>query len=415
MLEELRKKSLKKERVSQIICIIIGVALIVAFAKETIMLIKGPTAFESLTNEEITADKYVKATVWFSLGCYEEDYTKYTNTNKRRTDWLYYIIRTEDMNQVAYIGLRVPAKEEETMGVIVDTSFQILMDNYPENYDYEKVYTGTITKMEDNRYDNMTVFFRNMGYTEEELRTYFLPYFIKEGFVGNKRVELVILAEVAGVLILLYCLFRYLRLRAGKNQKHLIKAIKKDGEGAMDIAEKDYIAAKALANDTKIGKIYTYYWNKNKTYAVKNAQLVWAYLHKTTHTTNGIKTGTSYEVMMYDKDKKAHHIGVSNEASANSILEYLVNTFPNILVGYDDEVARMFRKDFNSFLDLRYNRAESFSQEIETEDNLTEQPADDPFAQTTSSDDPFAQTASSDDPFEAYFSRQKEQENNKKE
>ena len=29
------------------------------------------------------------------------------------------------------------------MGVIVDTSFQILMDNYPENYDYEKVYTGT--------------------------------------------------------------------------------------------------------------------------------------------------------------------------------------------------------------------------------------------------------------------------------
>ena len=57
----------------------------------------------------------------------------------------------------------------------------------------------------------------------------------------------------------------------------------------MDIAEKDYIAAKALANDTKIGKIYTYYWNKNKTYAVKNAQLVWAYLHKTTHTTNGIK------------------------------------------------------------------------------------------------------------------------------
>ena len=75
----------------------------------------------------------------------------------------------------------------------------------------------------------------------------------------------------------------------------------------------------------------------------------------------------------------------------------------------------MFRKDFNSFLDLRYNRAESFSQEIETEDNLTEQPADDPFAQTTSSDDPFAQTASSDDPFEAYFSRQKEQENNKKE
>ena len=51
------------------------------------------------------------------------------------------------MNQVAYIGLRVPAKEEETMGVIVDTSFQILMDNYPENYDYEKVYTGTITKI----------------------------------------------------------------------------------------------------------------------------------------------------------------------------------------------------------------------------------------------------------------------------
>ena len=74
------------------------------------------------------------------------------------------------------------------------------MDNYPENYDYEKVYTGTITKMEDNRYDNMTVFFRNMGYTEEELRTYFLPYFIKEGFVGNKRVELVILAEVKTIL-----------------------------------------------------------------------------------------------------------------------------------------------------------------------------------------------------------------------
>lgn len=412
MLEELKKKSIKNERVSLIVCVTIAIALIAVFAKETILLIKGPTSFESLTNEDITAGKYVEATVWFSLGCFEEDYTKYKNSNKKTTNWFHYVIQTEDRNNLGYMGIRLPVKEEEPMNLVVDNSFRILMNDYPENYDYEQVYTGAITKMEDVQYKNMLKFFDSTDYSEEELRKYCLPYYIKEGYVVRHQKELVILAEVVGFVLLLFCVFYYLRIRAGKKQRHLVKTIQKDGEGAMEAAQIDYMAGKDFAKDTKIGKLYTYYWRKKCTYAVKNSELVWAYLHKTTHTTNGVKTGTSYEVILYDKDKKAHHIGMNNEASANSILEYLGNTFPHILVGYDDEIYRLFRKDFNTFLDLRYHQAENFSQDQETEAQDNAENLEN--SEQKPEDDPFGQTASSDDPFESYYARQKEQEKDKR-
>lgn len=404
MLEELKKKSMKKAMRSIIVVVVIAIALIAVFAKEMFLFLKGAESFESLTNDELPGS-YVKVSVWFSAGCYAEEYTTYSNSKKERKDWLYYAIQTEDLNPV-YMGIRVPPKDEEKMSSIVDISIRMFNGDMPDNYDYEKVYTGTVLKMDDTQYKYFKNFFAEGEEAEAEFLKYSLPYFIKPGYLGNKPVYLVVGAEILGVLLLLYALLVFLRVRGGKYQKKLIKAIESEGPSAMGVAERDYTSAKEFAGNTKVGKIYTFFWNGKHCNAAKNSNLVWAYLHKTTHSTNGIKTGTTYEVMMYDKDKKAYRIPVSSEASATSILEHIATTMPNVVVGYDDEIARIFRKDFNGFLNIKYYQNQNQNSTIE--ESQEETASEDLFAQPAASEDPFAQTAASDDPFASYFEKNKD-------
>lgn len=375
MLEELKKKSLKKARNGLIVCCIIGIALIAICAGDILRLIKGPIPFENLTNKEIK-DQYVEAEIWISAGCYAEEYSKNTKTNVTKTTSLYYVILTEDPNEFAYMGIEVKPGEEKKFDKILQKSSEILSGEEITDYSYAKKYTGTIAKMKGKQLQYYKEYLLEMGMTEEIFNESALPYYIKVGIVGRFPAPVSIIGGSIGLLLLLISLFRFIRIKSGKYQKKLIKYLEAEGPSAMTAAEADYTSAKDFANDTKIGRIYTYFWNGSESRILKNIDIVWAYMKTTTHKRNGVKTGTTYEILVNDINKKTYNIPVNNEASTISILEYMSEHVSNAVIGYDDELSKMFRKNFTDFLNLRYNQAEANNnlyqdQTLQNENNST--------------------------------------------
>lgn len=60
---------------------------------------------------------------------------------------------------------------------------------------------------------------------------------------------------------------------------------------------------------------------------------------------------------VYTYDKKSVLISVNKENIALEILQYIGDTMPWVVVGYNDDLNRLFRGNYSEFLELRYNSA----------------------------------------------------------
>ncbi len=89
---------------------------------------------------------------------------------------------------------------------------------------------------------------------------------------------------------------------------------------------------------------------------LSNEKIVWAFQRTTTHRTNGIKTGTTYEIALKNYEKKNFQVSVPNEQTGQEILQYIVEAMPWVVVGYNNDLNKMFSGDYQNFLQLRYNQ-----------------------------------------------------------
>lgn len=163
-----------------------------------------------------------------------------------------------------------------------------------------------------------------------------------------------------GVVLLIYGIARIASAASGSALKKLHKDIADAGYTEASI-ESDYRNAKSFdkKGTLKIGKLMTYYTNGSIPRAIPNSKMMWAYQNTVTHRTNGVKTGTTYNVMIYDEiTPKGHTFAVANEAVAHDMLDHLYATLPWIVIGYSDELKKLYNKDRAQFLQLRYNTCE---------------------------------------------------------
>ncbi len=122
----------------------------------------------------------------------------------------------------------------------------------------------------------------------------------------------------------------------------------------------EYASAPVLnkGNELRIGKTFLFYLDGSKPRLIKNDSIVWAYQKTTTHRTNGIKTGTTYSILIYLADKKTRDISVNSEAVAKEVLQCMEQNIPRAVLGYSEELNRIYRREYDNFLKLRYNNPE---------------------------------------------------------
>lgn len=355
MLQELKKKSIVKALPAVIILLIAGIALIIAEFSNFRSLMKGHVQFELLEPDEINGDLIVDASIDVNFGGFMEEYEENTKTHIRRTTDMYYIIWTgnEDSIDYRYMGIKVPVSYKAQMEMMADATAE---------YEYSDPisFSGAVNKMSSQEYQYFKEYFEEMGWTKEEIDDYTLPYYINVGALTGGAATTVYVVLGIGVVLILIGIFMLVNALTGGKLKTFEKEIEASGLSLADV-EYEYESAKVFykRTDLRIGSRCFFYIVGNQPHMIANDKVVWAYQQNTTHRTNGIKTGTSYEILVYCLDsKKTAHVYIPNENVGGEVLKYMNQIMPKAVVGYSDELVSLFRKDYQGFLQLRYYRTE---------------------------------------------------------
>lgn len=114
--------------------------------------------------------------------------------------------------------------------------------------------------------------------------------------------------------------------------------------------EGDFTTAYPIGKDVWVGRKWTIYMSGTAAKIVQNHDLVWGYYFRRTG-----KNAVS-QMRLYTADKKFVYISLSEEQTREA-LRYYGDKQPQMIVGYDAELERMYQKNFPAFLELKYNPA----------------------------------------------------------
>lgn len=399
MFEELKKASFKKSIALAVFFIIIGIVLVVLQAQNVFYTIFGYVDFKSLGPDEIKS-QLVEVDLDANFGCYLEIYERNTKTNAKKTTDLFYVIWTGDENDVEYryMSIKVPPSYEKVMEQ---------MSEYTQNQMYSDPvhFVGKIKKLENEDYYYFKEYFKDAGWSDEEIEASTLPYYIEYYHDTFSMGTIFCLVFFGGVALIIAGIYRIIKGKTGGFLKKLREDIRISGY-ADSYVESDYNSAQNITknDDIKMGRLMTYYHSGADYRAIPHNKVMWAYQVTTTHRTNGIKTGTTYSVLYYiDGYKNSITLGVANEATALEILRRLNETCPWIVIGFSDELKKLFNKNRAEFLQLRYNTVEHTP--LEPGFNNAYQDSNDAYSQngnnmtqSQTGDTAQSQTGSSDNP-----------------
>lgn len=352
MLEELKKKSIKGSLFLVVILIGAGLFLMGIEFTNAVAMIRGPVVFESLEPDEINSSYLVNASIDTNFGAFMERYETNTKTHYSRTTDLYYVIWTGDAyaEEYKYMGIKVPASQESAMEKVADAT-------YYEEYIDPIEYTGAIIKMSAKEREYFEEYFKDAGWSDEEIAEYTLPYYINVGALTGGAAVSAWIFLAAGVALFLAGVLRLIYVLSGGCLKAFKKELETIGIGEHEL-ESEYAGARTFGKkgEVRIGKRLTFFVIGANPHVLSNEKIVWAFQRTTTHRTNGIKTGTTYEIVFKNYEKKNFQVSVPDEQTGQEILQYIVEAMPWVVVGYNDDLNKLFSGDYQNFLQLRYNQ-----------------------------------------------------------
>ena len=357
MLEELKRKSFKNSLALNIILIIAGLALAIWQAPNIISALGGYVQFEKLEVNEIK-DQLVKIDLDTVFTYYLEEYSENTKTHQRTTTSLYYITWTGDDNATdyRYITIKVPAKYQNRMDEIAENTYNGI-------YSSPLTLTGKIKKLSSEDYGYFEEYFVSsdgVGWTQEEFEDYTSPYYI-DVFVNPVSQNVIYLVFFCGGVVLLICgILRMIKAATGGYLMSFQKSCQEAGYSEASVDSDMNSAVSYLKKNTlKLGRLCIYDLQGTVPKAIPVTKILWAYQNTTTHRTSGIKTGVTYSIYIYSEGhSKVHIISVPDEATAQDILHNMDSMYPWVVVGYTEDLKKMYFKDRSQFLQLRYNTVE---------------------------------------------------------
>lgn len=352
MFENLKKKSAKKVFWISLLMVLGGVLIMAIMLPSILMVLKEHKQFESLSPEEITTNVIVDVELDTNLGCFMEEISENTTTHEQRTIALYYVIWTGDeaATDFRYMAIRVPAGDEDAMEAIAEATY-LLEEIEPVRY------SGKIAKMSDEEYQYLIDYLTDMGFTEEEIEEYTIPYYINVGaFVGEAAVH-IIAVFLVGIALIIVAIIIYILALKGSGLKEFRKELEKMGLSELDV-EREYVSSALLYknNDLRMSNRLLFFMIGSKPHVIRNDKIIWVYQKSTTHRTNGIKTGTTYELIVCTIGSGVKYISLPTEEACNAVMQYMNQRMPWTIFGYSDELMKIYRSDAQKFLSLRYQQ-----------------------------------------------------------
>lgn len=353
-MRSLKLKSLKSSLLIVIILLIVGAVLLYTAVPSMLLLVKGPTPLESVDYDGDIEGLYVEGTLTFIYDWYCE-----TTENSVKTVSREYII---DGGDYYYMGLLAEGKDMDKADALLDACTEYMDGTDDGSNLLTAMYTvkGTIVEMPK---DSLEFYYEYVGYDDltEEEQAIFLPYYLAVGNVGKHDLATAIALTVFGALAVFGGLFFLIRALSGKEQKNIYKYINAsaDPEIAKEKVER-FLETVPEVEKLRYNSEFILGDSNGTTAFGETSRLVWAYQHTTTHKRYFITVGKTYSLMLAFADGSRQTAAVKSELAAQQHLEKLAALCPRAIIGYTEQLDNLFRNNLPGFLDLRYNRPDTY-------------------------------------------------------
>ncbi len=359
MLETLRKKS-RKSNIIRVILSVIAVVALLAISKFAIFdVITGPTKLDITANPDAYEGTYVTIDAEYFL----YDYVEHTTTTTRK-----YGGKTTSTNGYSYVAFQsvdnyeadtstwyfysiyLDKSKQSSMNLKMDQAFEYWSDETGTVAPPDPItVTGTWTKMD----SQMEQYFRSamteLEVTEGEYDKFYF-YELDTKNIGGLNAPLFWAVNAGAVALLLFAILSLLGLFSNAYIKNIHQYLQKDNTTSMAAIEADFNQARVIAKNVWVGQKWTIYMDGAKAKILANKDLIWGYYYSRTGR-NSVS-----EMRLYTTAKKLYHISLS-EKDTQEILKIYAAEQPQMVVGYTSELEKMYNKNYNGFLDIKYNPA----------------------------------------------------------
>jgi len=348
-MKELKLKSLKANLGTILIWLLFGIAMLVYTVPSLRIMTEDPIPLEEVDFNGDIEGLYVSGTLEFIYDWYCET-TEGTTTESRE-----YII---DAGELYYMGMKVMKSDMKPAEALMEACYDY-MDGYGNESAVEAAQyeiKGTINKMP---YDSQQYYHDYFDWStmSAEERATFLPYYLEVNKAGSMDATAAIgLTVVAAIFLLLAILF-FIWPLTGRCQKNVMKYIK--NSASPDMARErveNFLRTTPEVNHLRYNQDFICGGKGATTAFGETPKLAWAYQTITKHKRYFITVSKTYALVLCFADGTSQTANMKNEQTTKIHLERLSELCPRAIVGYSDELSRLFNKDLNGFLNLRYNK-----------------------------------------------------------
>lgn len=366
MLKKVRKSIINKALIKIIVCIVIIIGTLLFTDMGPIKFLKGP---EEIDIDNIDLDDYAgeyieaKITYVYTSFLERETYKERSDGTKydRKTTARYYIT---DVDLAQYLVLLAEGSD-------LMAEFDVLMDNTEIAYNNNTEpagfsYTGTFVKLSKLEYSEFKSVMTEAGYAEDM----YSDYIFKVNYVGKVDETTAVLAIFVIICATIFALLSLIRALSGRYVKDIKKFAVNNGITFEQLCM-EFDGAYETSNIWITGR-YTAYIRGNKIRILKNADYIWAYYKETRTTRRGVTTKTR-EIALANRNKKFTLVAIPSEEVAKNILGIYSETQPQIVLGFNEDLQKLFRENFDQFLLLPYQNTTSQEETAPSEEYVPEE------------------------------------------
>ncbi|MBQ8278810.1 MAG: hypothetical protein IJZ23_03120 [Roseburia sp.] len=315
----------------------------------------GPVLWDEVDFSGDIEGLYVTGTVYGIYDCYCEETEDGTVVARE------YLT---DADGYYYIALRAEGEDMVAADALTDATYSYFMGEDDGALLVEKQYeiTGVIKEIPA---DSLEIFYEYLDWDnmDEESKATFLPYYIDINKVGNYDMSGTVIMAVATVIMFVIGLVFLVLVFTGGFLKQVKNYIKNSSNPELAREKVDnFVQNTPEVNGLRYNHEFICGNNKYLTVFGETSKVVWVYKQVVNHKRYFITVGKTYALALGFADGTRHIAVVKNEASADEHIQQLQQLCPNAVFGYSPELDKMFKKDFNQFLTLRYNAPEAEKQ-----------------------------------------------------
>lgn len=132
---------------------------------------------------------------------------------------------------------------------------------------------------------------------------------------------------------------------SGKNQKQILKKANELSPGNPDyiLQHAEQLYSTPGAGGLRFNGTLILVEEGAKQYLYGANELIWAYRSVIQHKTNGVPTGKSYQLVLVMRDGSMRAVPMPSQTAEDQLVK-ISALLPNVVVGYDEQLAQLFNK-----------------------------------------------------------------------